>query len=572
MKHRGKIIGDAPCPGCRAKGRDRTGDHLILFDNGGAYCNRCGYTERRRAASDGSSYTEYQEEEQDMISPVNVEDYLEYPIRALPQRGIRQEVCEHFQVRVSLSETDGSTITSVFYPIFKQKQLSGFHVRLMPKTFSYVGDAKGADLWGLHASSAGKTLYVTEGREDAMALYQCLIDQSSLKDWSPSVVSIGGSHAHSALAEHMEVVDQYDKIVFVLDNDAAGADTLAKACQIFPHKSFIVTLPLKDPNDMLLAGRGEELYWLCMRPKKYQPDNIIDGADTWEIFLKNRDSQCIPYPATWTELNSKTYGIRPGSIVTLASGSGSGKTQLMRELKYHYHCTTDFKFADIALEEGISDTVGGMMALHLNKRIQLPGVDVPDEELKQAHDFIYGSSRWSLYDHFGGMDDDSLFTKLRYFAATGHKIIYLDHLSIIVSEYAAQGGERERIDTIMTKLAKIVKEFGIILFLVVHLKKTSGSGPSFEEGTKPSLDDLRGSGSIKQLSWDVLFITRNQQHPDPYCANTSLITVGKCRFTGRTGDADYLNFQDNTGRMVKVPKPTGWDLAELEKQERRGKF
>ncbi len=507
-----------------------------------------------------------------MVQEVSVEDYLEYPIRALPTRGIRQEVCEHFQVRVSLSETDGQTITSVFYPIFKNKSLSGFHVRLMPKTFSYVGDAKGSDLWGLHASHSGKTLYVTEGREDAMALYQCLTDQSSLRDWHPSVVSIGGSHAHSALAEHMDVIDQYEKIVFVLDNDPAGKDTLTKACQVFPHKSYVVTLPLKDPNDMLLAGKQEELYWLCMKPKKYQPDNIIDGADTWDIYLKNRDSQCIPYPSAWSDLNAKTYGVRPGSIVTIASGSGSGKTQLMRELKYHFHCTTDFKFADIALEEGISDTVGGMMALHLNKRIQLPDVQATDDELKSAHDFLYSQHRWSLYDHFGGMDDESLFTKLRYFAATGHKIIYLDHLSIIVSEYAANGGERERIDTIMTKLAKIVKEFGIILFLVVHLKKAAGSGQSFEEGCKPSLDDLRGSGSIKQLSWDVLFITRNQQHPDSYCANTSLVSVGKCRFTGRTGDADYLNFQDRTGRMIKVAKPTGWDLKELEKQERRARF
>ena len=123
----------------------------------------------------------------------------------------------------------------------------------------------------------------------------------------------------------------------------------------------------------------------------------------------------------------------------------------------------------------------------------------------------------------------------------------------------------------MTKLAKIAKEFGIIIFLVVHLKKSNDS-KSFEEGLKPSLDDLRGSGSIKQLSWDVIFLTRNQQHPDPFCANTSLVTIGKCRFTGRTGDADYLHFDERTGRMIKVERPVGWDVRELEKKENRGKF
>jgi len=39
------------------------------------------------------------------------------------------------------------------------------------------------------------------------------------------------------------------------------------------------------------------------------------------------------------------------------------------------------------------------------------------------------------------MDDSSLLSKLRYFAVTGHKFIFLDHLSIVVSEYAAEGGE-----------------------------------------------------------------------------------------------------------------------------------
>jgi len=239
----------------------------------------------------------------------------------------------------------------------------------------------------------------------------------------------------------------------------------------------------------------------------------------------------------------------------------------MRELKDHYHKTTDFKFADIALEEDAGDTMAGLMSIHLNKRIELPDVQVSDEEEREAFDYYYGSGRWFGYDHFGGMDDSNLFSKIRYFAAQGCKFIYLDHLSIIVSEYAAQGGERERIDTIMTKLAKLVKELELVIFLIVHLKKTSGgpNAPSFEQGATPSLDDLRGSGTLKQLSWDVIALSRNQQHGDSYCANTSKVTVLKCRFTGRTGDSEYLHFDGKTGRMRKVPKPAGYDEQEQKK-------
>ena len=256
-----------------------------------------------------------------------------------------------------------------------------------------------------------------------------------------------------------------------------------------------------------------------------------------------------------------TYGIREGDLVVVTSGTGMGKTQYLRELKYHYFQTTDWKMADIALEEDIGESMSGMMALHLNKRISLPDVHVSAEEEQSAFEHLYSTERWDGYDFFGGLDDDTLFSKLRWMAATGKKVVWLDHLSIIISEFADQGDERQRIDMIMTKLARMCKELSIIIFLVVHLKKTSGQ-ISFEEGATPSLDDLRGSGTLKQLPMTILAISRNQQHTDPVCANTSKLTVLKCRFTGRTGTAGYLYFQPDTGRMVPVPKPANYDVAQ----------
>jgi twinkle protein len=210
------------------------------------------------------------------------------------------------------------------------------------------------------------------------------------------------------------------------------------------------------------------------------------------------------------------------------------------------------------LEEGVSDTLRGLIAIDLNKRIHLPDVEVTEDEEAESFAKLFSSGRISLYDYFGGMDDGSLLNKLRYFAATGHKFIFLDHLSIVVSEYAAEGGERERIDTLMTKLAKFAKEFQIVLFLVVHLRKSDSGRTSFELGTKPTLDDLRGSGSLKQLSWDVIGLSRNLQHEDPYCANVTELSVLKCRFTGRTGTCDYLHFDDNTGRLYNVQPPMNY--------------
>ena len=39
------VVRDEPCPSCREQGRDKTGNHLMVFDDGNKKCNRCGYFE-----------------------------------------------------------------------------------------------------------------------------------------------------------------------------------------------------------------------------------------------------------------------------------------------------------------------------------------------------------------------------------------------------------------------------------------------------------------------------------------------------------------------------------------------
>ena len=38
-----KVINREPCPKCRGKGEDRKGDNLAIYDDGHAYCYKCGF-------------------------------------------------------------------------------------------------------------------------------------------------------------------------------------------------------------------------------------------------------------------------------------------------------------------------------------------------------------------------------------------------------------------------------------------------------------------------------------------------------------------------------------------------
>ncbi|NIP41344.1 MAG: toprim domain-containing protein [candidate division Zixibacteria bacterium] len=305
-------------------------------------------------------------------------------------------------------------------------------------------------------------------------------------------------------------------------------------------------------------------------------DNREDRPSTYSVYLCGNDYVGISganKPTIETietedgyqycfNVPSNTLILRRNGCIFITGNSGMGKTAVLRELQYHLLNTVKDSIGVIALEEPLVDSVEALMALNLNKRIQLPDVreTVSDDELYKAWLATSGTNRLHYYDHFGSVDDDSLISKIRWLAGPlGCKYIFLDHLSIVISEFADQGGERERIDTIMTRLKRLTQELNIWLGLVVHLRKVGG-GSSFEEGAVPSLDDLRGSGSIKQLSNNVYALSRNQQHGDERIRNTSTLHVLKCRFTGRTGVADQLYFEDTTGRMV----PADYDVNDEE--------
>jgi twinkle protein len=493
-----------------------------------------------------------------------LEDFKTYPVRALPERGITLAACVKYGVRVSLSPQDGESTVTHMYPYYKNDKLTGYKERIVAtKAMWSKGDCTAASLFGSHCHKPnGKTLFITEGECDALALWQVLTSLSTLDHYDPAVVSLshGSASAAKDISQDLDYVNSFTKIVLCFDMDEAGQRAVEDACKLLPGKVFIAKYDEKDANDMLLKGKAEALKWDVLKhAKQYMPDSIVNYADCWERYKTNRNRVSYLFPESWRGINEKTCGVRDGELVMITSGTGMGKTQWMRELRDHFHRTTDFHFADIALEEDVGDSIEGMISLYLNKRTSLPDVVVTDAEEREAFDFYCAEGRWHGLDYFGGLDDGNLFSKVRWYAANGVKMIYLDHLSIIVSEYAADGDERQRIDTIMTKLAKIAKELRIIIFLIVHLVKTNGSSTSFEEGATPSLDDLRGSGSLKQLSSTVIALSRNQQHENKMCANTSKVTVLKCRLTGRTGTADYLYFNDKTGRMIAVSKPDGYE-------------
>ena len=95
-----------------------------------------------------------------------------------------------------------------------------------------------------------------------------------------------------------------------------------------PNKLKICSLPLKYASDMLVANKVRDFVSNWWDAKVYRPDGIVAGVDTWDMIINARKTKSTPYP--WAGLNDLTRGMRPFELVTVTSGSGMGKSQLIK--------------------------------------------------------------------------------------------------------------------------------------------------------------------------------------------------------------------------------------------------
>jgi len=105
------------------------------------------------------------------------------PILGIEDRKITKDTASTYRVRASLSEEDGTTITHLYSPDTLNGKLVGYECKdTANKAFTSIGDRKGElDLWGSWTCTGGNKLFVTEGRLDAMALYQTINDNNGEK-------------------------------------------------------------------------------------------------------------------------------------------------------------------------------------------------------------------------------------------------------------------------------------------------------------------------------------------------------------------------------------------------------
>ena len=423
-----------PCPMCTSS------DAYAIYDDGVGTCFSCGKSRKEngnRMEHTGQVGTSSVARMGDVF-PSSLSDIAEYSSYPLGTRKVSRDVVDHFNVRMSVDE-DGKP-EAHYYPYTKKGTVSAYKIRKLPKQFGVVGEFKDVELFGQSTPGVGrKRIIITEGELDALAVAQSMWEKSQ-KIWG-AVVSIPSATGLKSLLDQRDWVNTYSEIVLCFDQDDAGQAAVEKAAKMFPAgKVKVATLPRKDASDVLVELGADALDKCIYNAQTWSPAGIVQGEAVWDQFVSRQNTESVPYPECLDGLNEKLKGIRHGEITLFTSGTGSGKSTVIKEIILDLLAKTEHKVGLISLEESVGDTAEKFISMALKRNIMDPP-PAEDVDLRAGFEQVFGDERLVLLDHQGSVGDSSLIDKIEYMALMGCKYLVLDHITIAVSE-GAEGTDR----------------------------------------------------------------------------------------------------------------------------------
>lgn len=524
-----------------------------------------------------------------------LEDVLQYPMIALPERGLTTTDAKEYEIRTAVCTKDGKTPKKTYFPYRnKQGEIVGYKTRdwSLPKEqeghFGTVGAVKvSCQMFGQHLlERGGKKLFIVEGEEEVPALKRAILDSVKGTKWegkiNPNVVSIscGTGNAAESVAHNLDFVQSFSEIVLAFDSDSATPKEAAKGIMkgkeakedvaglLLTDNIFTFTHPngCKDSRECLLKDFGVELGKICaFGLEKYSPEKIVSGNDV-DIESLIKPLREGHYISRYPELMKKLHGIRTGNeLITYTAFSGVGKSTLNREIAWEL-VAAGYKTGFIFLEEPLQKTQQSLICLELG--IRLPDFRINPlavatmEAIQAAKDKVLSNGRTFFLDHFGSLKVDKLMQQIKYLHfICGCEHIFIDHISMVVAGLESNN-ERKDIDMLYEELAAFMTNNEVTIHAVCHLKRVEDNAPKLKDGEEPKAywrtvkkEMLRGSSGIEQMCSCIIAL-ENEVLPDETRGRVRT-KILKDREWGILGVCDTM-LQLEDGRLHVVPDHDGW--------------
>ena len=510
-----------PCENCGSS------DANSLYSDGHQFCFAC----EAYVHGDGEVPTHNHSGKKRM------EGLLTGEFKSLQKRGLTEDTCRKFGYQVGRDKNDTLVQIAPYYD--ESGVMVAQKIRYANKDFKFIGEPKRAVLFGSNLWNNGKKLVVTEGEIDAMS-----VSQAQNNKWPVVSIPNGAQGAKKSLAKCLDYLNGFEEIILMFDMDEPGRKASAECAELFaPGKCKIASLPLKDANECLQAGREQDIIQAIWNAKPYRPDGLVSVADLMDELTKPVE---IGYPWWLQPLTDLTFGRRKGEIYGVGAGTGVGKTDFLTQQIAYDITTLGMKVGTIFLEQKPTETAKRVAGKIKGRRFHVPNSGWSQEELVDAVQGLNG--KLVMYDSFGETEWDVIKGKIRFMAvAEGIELIYLDHLTAM----ADTADEKGSLEQIMKEMAGLANELGIIITFVSHL--TTPEGKPHEEGGRVTIRHFKGSRAIGFWSYFMFGLERDQQHDDPVLRQVTTFRILKDRYTGQaTGETIYLGYDGDTGLLAQI--------------------
>lgn len=446
------------------------------------------------------------------------------PTLALPDRRLRKETLEKFHVKVGVKGEDGVTPSLIYFPYTANNKLSGCKVRLLdPKRQWSIGHVKDVDLfgWGQAVKSGSKTLYITEGEFDAVALYQIITDHNAHTQYAqnvPAVVSLvhGASSAAKDIARlYGKISKVFKEIVLVFDMDAPGRkaveDVMSTVHKVKDTDALIKSaeLPEKDANECLKQGKSKACFnAVVFNAQKPKNSRLVYGSQLKEAARKEAEWG-LSYP--WKGLTEATRGARFGETVYIGAGVKMGKSEVVNALAEHFIVKHDLKVFMAKPEESNRKTYQMLVGKAAGRIFHDPNIPF-DFAAYDKYEPLIGDKALmvNLYQHLGW---ETLKGDIYEAAAEGCKVVIIDPITNLTNQMGSAEAN-EALVSIAADLSAMAMDLNLIIFIFCHLKAPANGEPH-ERGGKVFSTQFAGSRAMMRSCNYMIGIEGNKDDELP---------------------------------------------------------
>ena len=544
------IVGDTTCPKCAEKGGDSTSNHLILFKDGGAYCNRCGH--KTNWKDEGFTITPRVEKTDAQVKE-ELDDFLSCPIKAWPKRGLKKAALERYGCRVGAHPTDRARIGSYLLPSHDvADKLCSYKVRLADeKKFWNQGRPKQAVLFGQHlVKGGGKKLFITESPMDTVSLYQAIKDSwagSKFASAEPNVVGLphGTGCAVDILTEQVKLLSKFTEIILVMDSDEAGYKCVEQIASVIPDVKYVTLPEGEDPNSMVVGGKSKELSKLAMFSSVgFQLAGLSDIGDLVEEIV---EPPTYGWDWPYKKLTKQTYGIKTKKIIGVGGAVGIGKSTFKDEIIVCL-AAQGVKQTVFDLESDVSSTGKSLASKIAGKDFSKPDIPFEPSEISEAIAKLRGFV--TICTHKGSKSWEEIKAFIRADVLRGSKVAHIDPLSALTAHLSSSEANDE-LNKIFSELSSMTHELDFTVIYYSHLN-TPKTGAEHTRGGKVLESQFTGSRASVKWSDLLLGFEGNKDPTLPeHERNTRKIVILKDRAHGVVGEI-FTRYNPTSTRLEEI--------------------